>query len=118
MRWNYGIFRSVSLVAIALVEVKIYKVNLLICHMNSRNMWSKEYVALWLDIWLLIISHPSIKFDRDRSRESEFKIFLISLVTLCDHIINRLSDLMDNNLTLKPTTLPSLVAIGLADVEI
>ena len=75
-------------------------------------------MALWLDMSLLIISHPSVKFDSDRSRESEFKIFCICYVTLCDQVINRLCDLMYNKSILEPTTLPSLVAIGLAEVEI
>ena len=82
------------------------------------TMWSKEYVVLWLDMWLLIISHPSVKFDSDRSHENELKIFFICHVTLCDHVINRLCDLMDNKSALEPTTLSSFVAIGLAQVEI
>ena len=69
--------------------------------------WSKEYVALRLDIWLLIISHPSAKFDSDRSRESEFITFFICHVTLYDHVINRLCDLIDNWPPLEPTTLAS-----------
>ena len=80
-------------------------------------MWSKEYVALWLDMWLLIISHPSVKFDYDRSRESEFKTFLFAM-WLCDHVINKFCDLMDDKPVLEPTTLPRLVAIGLAEIEI
>ena len=93
----------------------------LICHVywpNRKNMWSKAYVALWLGMWLLIISHRSVNFDSDRSRESEFETFSICHVTLCDHAINRLSDLMDNKHALEPTTLSSFAAIGLQKVEI
>ena len=41
-----------------------------------------------------------------------------SHVTSCDHVINRLCDLIDNKLALEPTTLSNLVVIGLAEVEI
>ena len=72
-------------------------------------------MALWLDILLLIISHPSAKFDSDRSRESEFITFFICHVTLYNHVINRFCDLIDNMPALEPT---SLVAIGSTEVEI
>ena len=43
-------------------------------------------------------------------------------MTLCDHVINRLCDFVDDTPVLyyiyEPTTLPSLVAIGLVEVEI
>ena len=39
-------------------------------------------------------------------------------MTLCDHVINRLCDFVDNKPTLEPTTLSSLLAIGLVEVEI
>ena len=39
-----------------------------------------------------------VKFDSDRSREREFITFFICHVTLYDHVINRLRDLMDNRL--------------------
>ena len=88
-----------SLVAISLVEVNIQQSSFVAwTHVTA---WSKECLALWLDMWLLIISHRSIKFDSDRSRESEFKAFSICHVTLCDHVINRLCDLMDNKPVLK-----------------
>ena len=38
-------------------------------------------------------------------------------MTLCDHVINRLCDFVHNRPVLEPTTLSSLVAIGLAEVE-
>ena len=38
-------------------------------------------------------------------------------MTLCDHVVNRLWDSMDNKPALEPTTLSSLVAIGLAEDE-
>ena len=52
----------------------------------------------------LFINHPYVKFDSDRQRESEFITFFICHMTLCDYVINRLCDLMDNKPTLKPTT--------------
>ena len=65
-----------------------------------------------------MISHTSLKFDGHRSREKEFIAFLICYMILCDHVINRLFDFVDNRLALEPTTLSSLVAIGLMEVEI
>ena len=41
-----------------------------------------------------------------------------SHVTLCDHVINRFCDQIDNKLALESTTLLNLVVIGLAEVEI
>ena len=64
-------FTLLILVATGLVEGKIQRS--LFVTWTHVTMWSKEYVALWLDIWLLIISHPSVKFDSDRSRESKFR---------------------------------------------
>ena len=86
--------------------------------MNSRNHVIKGICDFVVGHVLLIVSHTSVKFDSDRSRESEFKTFFICHLTLCDHLINRLCDLMDNKVALEPTTLPSLVAIGLGEVEI
>ena len=60
----------------------------------------------------------SIKFDSHRSCEKEFIAFLICYTTLCDHVINRLCDFVDNRPALEPTTLSSLVVIGLGEVEI
>ena len=39
-------------------------------------------------------------------------------MTLCDHVINRLCDFVDNKPALEPTTLSSFLAIVLAEVEI
>ena len=39
-------------------------------------------------------------------------------MALCDHVINRLCDFVDNKPALEPTTLPSFLAIVLAEVEI
>ena len=70
-------------------------------------------------MWLLIISHPSVKFDSHGSRENEFITFFICYMALCDHVIDRLRDFVDNRPALEPTTLlSSLVAIRLAEVEI
>ena len=56
---------------------------------------SEGYVILSLDMWLL--SHPSVKFDSHRSRENEFITFFICYMTLCDHVIYRLCDFVDNS---------------------
>ena len=48
-------------------------------------------------MWLLIISHPSVKFDSHRSRENEFITFFICYINLWDHVINRLCDIVDNS---------------------
>ena len=47
-------------------------------------------------MWLLIISHPSVKFDSHKSRENEFITFFVCYITLWDHVINRLRDIVDN----------------------
>ena len=64
------------------------------------------------------MNHPSVKFDGHRSREKEFITFLICYMTLCDHVINRLRDFVDNRPALELTTISSLVAIGLTEVKI
>ena len=46
---------------------------------------SEVYVTLFFDMWLLNISHPSVKFDSHMSRENEFKTFFICYMTLCEH---------------------------------
>ena len=80
------------------------------------QMWTIRQILL--DMSLLIISHPSVKFDTHRTRGNEFITFFICYMTLCDHVINRLCDFVDKRLSLEPTTLPSLVDIGLTEVEI
>ena len=57
-------------------------------------------------------------FDSHGSRENEFITFFVRYMTLCDHVVNRLCNFVDNKAALEPTTLSSLVAIGLAEVEI
>ena len=76
------------------------------------------YVTLLLDMRLLSISHPSVKFDSHRSCENEFLTFFICYMTLSNHVINRSRDCVDNRSALEPATQSSLVAIGLAEVEI
>ena len=39
-------------------------------------------------------------------------------MTLCDHVINRLCDCLDNKPILEPTTLSDFLAMVLAEVEI
>ena len=86
-----------------------------ICHFAICYLWC---AICDLDMWLLIISHPSVKFDSYGSRENEFIMFLfVSFDNVCDHVINRLWDIVDNKPALEPTTLSSLVAIGLAENE-
>ena len=71
---------------------------------HDLNTWSEGYVTLLFDMWLLIISHPSVKFNSHKSREKEFITFLTSYMTLWDHVINRLC-YVDNRPALEPTTL-------------
>ena len=80
--------------------------------------WSERYVTLLLGMWLLIISHPSVKFDSHKLRENEFIKFFIRYMTLCDNIINRLCYFVGDKPALEPTTLSSFSAIVLAEVEI
>ena len=68
-------------------------------------------------VGLLIISHPSVKFDSHRSLENEFITVFVCYLTLCDHVINRLCDFVDNRPALEPTILARLVAIDLAEVD-
>ena len=81
-----------------------------ICHVTSRT--------LLLGMWLLIISHPNVKFDSHRSLRNEFITCCICYMTLCDHVINRLCDFVDKKLALRPATLSSFLAIVLAEVNI
>ena len=89
----------------------------------SFFFWKKKrYIEFPITIldWFncLIISHPSVKFESDRSRESKFITIFICHVTLYDHVINRLCNLIDDRLALTPSTLSNLVTIGPAEVEI
>ena len=76
-------------------------------------------MTLLLDMCLLIISHPSVKFDSHRCRKNEFITFFICYMTLYDHVINRLCDFVDHKPSpLELTTLSNVLAIVLAEVEI
>ena len=86
--------------------------------MTSRNRWSEGYVTLLSDVWLLIISHPSARFDSHSSPENEFITFFICYMTSCDHVINRLYEFVDYKLALEPTTLSIFLVVVPAEVEI
>ena len=75
--------------------------------------WSEGYITLPLDTWL-----PSAKFESRRSRKKDFGAFLICYMTLCDHVINRLCDFVDNRPALEPAALSSVVATRLVEVEV
>ena len=75
-------------------------------------------MTLLLDMSLLIISHRLSSLIATAHVENEFITFFICYMTLCDHVINRLCDFVDNKLALEPTTLSSFLAIVLAEVEI
>ena len=77
--------------------------------------WSEKYATLLLDVWLLTISHASVKFNI--TQKWIYDVFHL-LYDLCDHMINRLYDFVDDRPTLEPTTLSRLVAMGLAEVEL
>ena len=76
-----------------------------------------RYMICDLDMWLLIISHPSVKFDSYGSRENDFITFPVCYMTLCHYVINSSWDVVDNKPALEPTTLSSLVAVGLTEVQ-
>ena len=58
--FSLQVITLLSLVAIDLMEIKIWRSSFVMrTHVTT---WSEEYVALWLDMWHLIISHPSVKF--------------------------------------------------------
>ena len=105
-----------SLIAIGLVEENIERVSFVMW--SQVTTWLKGYVTLWLDMWLLIISHPSVDFYSQRLRESEFITFFKCHMTLCEHVIKRLSDVVNNRPAIKPTTLSSLIVTGLAEGQI
>ena len=89
-----------------------------ICHVTSRNRMVRG-ICDFSDRHATPNHKPlSLKFDSHRSLQNEFIAFLICYVTLCDHVINKLYDFVDNRLALELITLSSLVAIGLAKVEI
>ena len=89
-----------------------------ISHVTSRKHLVREICDLLLDMWLLIMSHLSVKFDSQRSPENEFITFFICYMTLCEHVINKLCDFVDNKPASEPTTLSRFFATVLAEVEI
>ena len=64
-----------------------------------------------------MISHPSVNFDSRKSHENEFITFFICYMTLCDYVINRLCDFVENKPALEHTTLSSFLAIVLVEVR-
>ena len=87
-----------------------------ICRVTSRNRMVTGICDFAVRHVPLIISHPSVRFDSHRLCENEFITFFVCYMTLCDHVINRLCDFVDNRPVLEPTTLSIFVAIGLAEV--
>ena len=88
-----------------------------ICHVTSRNRMVRVICDFAVRHMTPNHKHPFVKFDGYRSREKEFIAFLICYITLCNHDINRLFDFIDNRPVLEPTSLSSLLGIGLAKVE-
>ena len=90
----------------------------LVCHVTSRNHMVRGICDFGFRYMSPNHKPPfSVKFDSHRSRENEFITFFVCYMTLCDHVVNRFCDFVDNKPALEPTTLSSLVAIGLAEVE-
>ena len=81
------------------------------CHLTSRNRMVRG-------ICDFAFRHVTVKFDSHGSRKKEFVTLFVCYMTLCDYVINRLCDFVDNKPALEPTTLSALVAIGIAKVEI
>ena len=65
-----------------------------------------------------MLSHHSAKFGGHGHCSSRDKKVLFCHVIPQDHVTKRMSKSMGRNLSKKVTTLPSLVAIGIAVVEI
>ena len=83
----------------------------------SRGLtWSCEQKDKWLlSFWLLIISHHPV--SGYKSRGNGDIMFIICHVTWCVHVINGLCNFVDNIISSETTSLSSLVAIGLVEVE-
>ena len=74
---------------------------------------------MWLlSLWLLFISHHPVKFSGHKSRGNKDIMFFICHVTSCVHVIYGLYDFLDNIFSSQATSLSSLVAIGLVEMEI
>ena len=89
-----------------------------ICHVTSRNCMVRGICDFAVRRVTANNKPPSVKFDSHGSRENEFIKFFVCYMTLSDHVINSLCDFVDNRPALEPTTLSSLVAIGLAEVNV
>ena len=57
-------------------------------------------------------------FDCHRSRENDFITSFIYYITLCNRVVKKLCDFVENKLALEPTTQSSFLAIVLVEVEI
>ena len=90
-----------------------------ICHLTSRNRMVRGICDFAFRHVMPNHKPPfSVRVDSQGSREKEFITFFVCYMTLCDHMVNRFCDFVDNKPALEPTTLSSVVAIGLTEVEI
>ena len=96
-------------VSSGLVEVKIYSF--------VFATWPRVWKNLWRCILrLLIIKHHHVKFTDHRSRENGDITFFSCHTIWCVHEINGLCDFLDYIPPSEATSLPSFVAIGIAEV--
>ena len=87
-----------------------------ICDFAICDLW---YVICDIDMWLLIIRYPAVKFDSHGSRAKWiYNIFRLLYDFMWPHDQQQQAmRLCGYKPTLGPTTLSSLIAIGLTEVE-
>ena len=92
-----------------LVEVKIYSL--------IFATWPRVWKNLWrCTLWLLILKHHHVKFTEHRRRENGDITFFSCHMIWCVYEINGLCDFLDDIPPSEATSLPSFVAIVIAEV--
>ena len=82
-----------------------------ICHVSTclKNFWP-------CILWLLILKHHHVKFTEHRSRKNGDITFFSCHMIWCVYEINGLCDFLDDIPPSEATSLPSFVAIVIAEV--
>lgn len=74
--------------------------------MLHELMWLCNWRNLWLcDLWLLHISQYSVKFGGQRPHGNNFAL----LCDPCDHVVNMISDIVDNSNSSEASVLSNLL---------
>ena len=103
-----------SLVVIVIVVMEIWLI-----YFSSDLARKNDQKVLWLyGRKLLIVCHHPARFGTNRHCGVGDINFLIYHSPLCNHVFKRLHEFMGERFSKKVLTLPSLVTIGLALVEI